>query len=87
MCIRDRHDDGPGTGFSIGDDEFEVYSGFAPLLKMCIRDRPSGSAAGGKRRHPADADRSSGDPAYPAVSYTHLDVYKRQHLLCFWLLE
>ena len=26
------HDDGPGTGFSIGDDEFEVYSGFAPLL-------------------------------------------------------
>ena len=47
MCIRDRirtareqgievvyvqHDDGPGTGFSIGDDEFEVYSGFAPLL-------------------------------------------------------
>ena len=27
-----QHDDGPGTGFSIGDDEFEVYSGFAPLL-------------------------------------------------------
>ena len=26
-----QHDDGPGTGFSIGDDEFEVYSGFAPL--------------------------------------------------------
>ena len=22
-----QHDDGPGTGFSIGDDEFEVYSG------------------------------------------------------------
>ena len=26
---------------------------------------PSGSAAGGKRRHPTDVDRSSGDPAYP----------------------
>ena len=23
---------GPALGFSIGDDEFEVYSGFAPLL-------------------------------------------------------
>ena len=23
-----QHDDGPGTGFSIGDDEFEVYSEF-----------------------------------------------------------
>ena len=27
MCIRDR----PGTGFSIGDDEFEVYSEFQPM--------------------------------------------------------
>ncbi len=26
-----QHDDGPGTGFSIGDDEFEVYPAFAPL--------------------------------------------------------
>ena len=26
-----QHDDGPGTGFSIGDDEFEVYAGFTPL--------------------------------------------------------
>lgn len=26
-----QHDDGPGTGFSIGDDEFEVYAEFAPL--------------------------------------------------------
>ncbi len=26
-----QHDDGPGTGFSIGDDEFEVYSEFQPL--------------------------------------------------------
>ena len=25
-----QHDDGPGTGFSIGDDEFEVYSEFRP---------------------------------------------------------
>ena len=28
-----QHDDwGPARAFSIGDDEFEVYSGFAPLL-------------------------------------------------------
>ena len=26
-----QHDDGPGTGFSIGEDVFEVYSGVAPL--------------------------------------------------------
>ena len=26
-----QHDDGPGTGFSIGDDEFEVYSEFQPM--------------------------------------------------------
>ena len=26
-----QHDDGPGTGFSIGDEEFAVYAEFAPL--------------------------------------------------------
>ena len=26
-----RHDDGPGTGFSFGDEAFEIYEGFAPL--------------------------------------------------------
>ena len=26
-----QHDDGPDTGFSVGDDEFEVYSEFQPL--------------------------------------------------------
>ena len=26
-----QHDDGLGTGFSIGDDEFEIYSEFTPL--------------------------------------------------------
>ena len=26
-----QNDDGPGTGFSIGDDEFEVYSEFQPM--------------------------------------------------------
>ena len=25
-----RHDDGPGSGFSIGDEAFEIYEGFAP---------------------------------------------------------
>ena len=29
-----QHDDGPGTGFSIGDDEFEVYSEFKPSFMM-----------------------------------------------------
>ena len=34
-----QHDDGPGTGFSIGDDEFEVYSEFAPLptVRRCVK--------------------------------------------------
>ena len=27
-----QHDDGPDTGFSIGDDEFEVYSEFQTSL-------------------------------------------------------
>ena len=35
------------------------------LHAACPDDVPSGSAAGGKRRHPTDVDRSSGDPAYP----------------------
>ena len=25
-----QHDDGPGTGFSVGDEEFQVYEEFAP---------------------------------------------------------
>lgn len=55
-----QHDDGPGTGFSIGDDEFEVYSGFAPLLtengssRLCAvrskRERPAGISDGKGRK-------------------------------------
>ncbi|MCF0129980.1 MAG: isochorismatase family protein, partial [Pseudobutyrivibrio sp.] len=26
-----RHDDGPGTGFSVGDDEWQIFPEFAPL--------------------------------------------------------
>ena len=26
-----QHDDGPGTGFSVGDEDFEIYDEFAPL--------------------------------------------------------
>ena len=26
-----QHDDGPGTGFSVGDDDFEIYDGIAPV--------------------------------------------------------
>ena len=25
-----QHDDGPGTGFSVGDEEFEIFDEFAP---------------------------------------------------------
>ena len=33
-----QHDDGPGTGFSIGDDEFEVYSGLEYLTEKGEKD-------------------------------------------------
>ena len=36
-----QHDDGPGTGFSIGDDEFEVYSEFKPI-SVCFEKYSSG---------------------------------------------
>ena len=26
-----QHDDGPGSGFSVGDEEFEIYDGIRPL--------------------------------------------------------
>ncbi|MBO4679422.1 MAG: isochorismatase family protein, partial [Lachnospiraceae bacterium] len=26
-----QHDDGPGSGFSFGDEDFEIYDEFAPL--------------------------------------------------------
>lgn len=34
-----RHDDGPGTGFSFGDEAFEIYEGFAPLEGERIFDK------------------------------------------------
>ncbi len=62
-----QHDDGPGTGFSIGDDEFEVYSGFAPLLTektvrqnrmQCVQKRKrSAGISDGKGRKRCDGLR------------------------------
>ena len=39
-----RHDDGPGTGFSVGDDEFQIYEEFAPREGERIFDRVVNSA-------------------------------------------
>ena len=39
-----RHDDGPGTGFSFGDEAFEIYEGFAPLEGERIFDKNVNSA-------------------------------------------
>ncbi len=39
-----RHDDGPGTGFSVGDDEFEIFEEFAPEEKERIFDKKVNSA-------------------------------------------
>ena len=39
-----RHDDGPGTGFSVGDDEFQIYEEFAPLPGEKIFDKTVNSA-------------------------------------------
>ncbi len=39
-----RHDDGPGTGFSVGDDEFEIFEEFAPEGRERIFDKTVNSA-------------------------------------------
>lgn len=39
-----RHDDGPGTGFSVGDEEFQIYEGFAPEQGERIFDKTVNSA-------------------------------------------
>lgn len=39
-----RHDDGPGTGFSLGDDEFEIFEEFAPQGQERIFDKTVNSA-------------------------------------------
>lgn len=39
-----RHDDGPGTGFSKGDSDFEIYEGFAPEEGEKIFDKSVNSA-------------------------------------------
>lgn len=42
-----RHDDGPGTGFSVGDDEFEIFEEFAPKGGERIFDKTVNSAFDG----------------------------------------
>lgn len=56
-----QHDDGPGTGFSMGDDEFEVYSEFALLpdekrfvKKVCSAFKGSGLLEYLKQRNEKD---------------------------------
>ena len=39
-----RHDDGPGTGFSVGDDEFQIFEEFAPKEGEKIFDKVVNSA-------------------------------------------
>lgn len=39
-----RHDDGPGTGFSVGDEEFAIYGEFAPAEDERIFDKTVNSA-------------------------------------------
>lgn len=39
-----RHDDGPGTGFSVGDDEFQIFEEFAPREGEKIFDKVVNSA-------------------------------------------
>lgn len=39
-----RHDDGPGTGFSVGDDEFRIFEEFAPQENERIFDKTVNSA-------------------------------------------
>ena len=39
-----RHDDGPGSGFSAGDEAYEIYEGFAPIDGEKIFDKSVNSA-------------------------------------------
>ena len=39
-----RHDDGPGTGFSVGDDEFQIFEEFAPREGERVFDKVVNSA-------------------------------------------
>ena len=39
-----RHDDGPGTGFSVGDDEWQIFPEFAPLDGEKIFEKKVNSA-------------------------------------------
>lgn len=39
-----RHDDGPGSGFSMGDESFEIYEGFAPEEGERIFDKSVNSS-------------------------------------------
>ncbi|MCI8304586.1 MAG: cysteine hydrolase [Lawsonibacter sp.] len=39
-----RHDDGPGTGFSLGDEDFEIFEEFAPQVGERVFDKTVNSA-------------------------------------------
>ena len=59
----------------------------AALAEMCIRDRPGGGREQVRNRPHLPPDQPEGpgprEQHHPAaVSYTHLDVYKRQGIDC-----
>ena len=44
-----RHDDGPGTGFSIGDEDFEIAEQVSPINTEKIFDKTINSCFGNKK--------------------------------------
>ena len=71
MCIRDSHKDDAGAG---GGGKKERGDDSHPEADHRKHRRP--------QRH---ADKAAADPhGGKPVSYTHLDVYKRQALVLYW---
>ena len=94
MCIRDRESAEPSHGYmgiaywvdvTEYDDIRIKYEETRPVIEMCIRDRPYGAITRGQKGAKL-ADMAAmapyvcgfSDDGHGAVSYTHLDVYKRQ---------
>ena len=75
MCIRDRHDgcDDFQTYFINGIDQIQEWSSFFTDCDQCETDDQ------GKYQNLKHV--SVGKCSDGAVSYTHLDVYKRQDLI------
>ena len=76
MCIRDRIDpDRPAEGLSIADQQIiEIAKAISLDARVLIMDEPTAALSGVEVDRLFAVARSLRD----AVSYTHLDVYKRQ---------